>query len=212
MKKMKSWLCGILILQILITTGIFWNRQSQPQANPQQPLLSFELQRLDKVVFSDSENTVTLIKFGDQWLLPELQKLPVSDSQITGLLGKLQHMKTGWPVATTSASHERFEVEEGKFQRRIQLYQGDILADELFVGTSPGFRKTHIRKLGDDAIYTAELDSYEVPVKNNGWLDKSLLASTAIDSIKGPDYALRKTDDQWTLATTSSQAEEKSKE
>ena len=176
MNKTQYWLSGLLILQLLITAGLSWNRQSQQQTNPQQPLLSFEQQRLDKLVISDSENNVTLTKSGDRWLLPELQKLPVNDSRMTELLSKLQGLKTGWPVATTRASRERFEVEEDKFQRRIQWYQDDTLAGELLVGTSPGFRKTHIRKVGDDAIYTAELNSYELPVQNDGWLDKSLLS------------------------------------
>ena len=150
---------------------------------------------------------ITLTKSGDRWLLPELQKLPVNDSRMTELLSKLQGLKTGWPVATTRASRERFEVEEDKFQRRIQWYQDDTLAGELLVGTSPGFRKTHIRKVGDDAIYTAELNSYELPVQNDGWLDKSLLSVATIDSIKGPDYSLRKTEGQWSFANANTPAQ-----
>ena len=117
-------------------------------------------------------------------------------------------MRSGWPVATTTSSRERFEVEKDTFQRRLQLYQGDTLAAELLVGTSPGFRKVHIRKSDDDAIYAVPLNSYELPPKNDDWLDKSLLAANEISSIKGPDYALQKTDGNWVFDNSDS-AEQK---
>ena len=200
MKKIQSRLFGLLILQLLIAVGIFTSHQRQQQSHLQQPLLSFDEQQLNRIVVSDGEKTVNLTKTGDHWLLPDLQKLPATESKLTDLLTKLEALHSGWPVATTSSAQKRFDVEKAKFQRRIQLYQDETLLDELYVGTSPGFRKTHIRKAGDNAIYTAALNSYELPVKMQNWFDKSLLASTAIDNIKGPDFVLHKTDGKWTLA------------
>lgn len=200
MKKTQSWLGGLLVLQLLIGSGLLWYSQQRQTQNQQQPLLSFEKSQIDRIVITgggDDNNIATIQKADNKWQLPELQQLPANNNKLTDLLNKLDDLRSGWPVATTTSSRERFEVEKDTFQRRLQLYQGDTLAAELLVGTSPGFRKVHIRKSDDDAIYAVSLNSYELPPKNDDWLDKSLLAANEISSIKGPDYALQKTQGNW---------------
>ncbi|WP_163833440.1 DUF4340 domain-containing protein [Spartinivicinus ruber] len=202
MAKLKTWLTGLLAIQLVLAAGLFWSSEHQQQQNIQQPLLGFKLADVTKLVISDSDDSVTISQSGDHWVLPDLANLPVNDDQLTDVLVKLEAIQTGWPVATTTSSHERFEVAEDKFQRQVQLFQGDKLIGELLVGTSPGFRKVHIRNPEDDAVYTAKLNSYELPVKGDDWLDKSLLAVGDVDnikSIKGADYFLEKTGDSWTL-------------
>jgi len=84
-------------------------------------------------------------------------------------LKRLPGLKTGWPVATTSGSHERFDVADGKFQRKLQFYRGDRLAGELLIGSTPGFKKSHVRKPGDTAVYAAEINQFDWPAKPAGW-------------------------------------------
>lgn len=83
----------------------------------------------------------------------------------------------------------------GKYQRHQQLLQDEQLVADLYVGTSPGFRKVHIRKVDDDAIYAVGLNSYEMPVKVSDWLHKTLLAPQDIEGIKGADCTQQKTED-----------------
>ncbi len=210
MTKTQSWLSGLLVLQLLVGGSLLWYNQQRQTENQQHPLLSFEKSKIDRIVITgggEENNIATIQKADNKWQLPELQQLPANNSKLTDLLDKLDDLRTGWPVATTTASRKRFEVEKDIFQRRLQLYQGDTLAAELLVGTSPGFRKVHIRKPDDDAIYAVPLNSYELPPKNDDWLDKSLLAANEINSIKGPDYALRKTDGNWAFDNSDSSEE-----
>ncbi|MDE1464654.1 DUF4340 domain-containing protein [Spartinivicinus poritis] len=203
MAKLKTWLTGLLAIQLVLVVGLFWRSEHQQQQNIQQPLFGFNLADVTKVIVSDSDNRVTMSKSGDHWVLPELANLPANHDKLTDVLAKLESIQTGWPVATTTSSHERFDVSEDKFQRQVQLYQDDKLVGSVLVGTSPGFRKAHIRKPEDDAVYTAQLNSYELPVKGNDWLNKSLLAAGSVDNIKsieGTDYRLEKSDDSWVLS------------
>ncbi|MCX4029250.1 DUF4340 domain-containing protein [Endozoicomonas sp. SM1973] len=203
MAKLKTWLTGLLAIQLVLVAGLFWSNEYQQQQNIQQRLFSFKQADVNKVVISDSDNSVSISKVNGQWLLPDVANLPANVDKLTDVLAKLKSIQTGWPVATTTSSHERFEVSEDKFQRQVQLYQGDKLVGELLVGTSPGFRKVHIRKPEEDVVYTAKLNSYELPAKGDDWLDKSLLAAGGVDkikSIKGADYYLEKSGDSWTFA------------
>ena len=199
MTKFQTWLSGLLVAQLLLAAVLFLSQQ-QGQQSPPEALLSFKPEQLNKLVISDAKQSVTMIKSGDSWVIPVLNQLRADSVTLTGLLTKLEGLKAGWPVTTTKSSHERFEVADDKFQRRLQFYQGDKLAGELFIGTSPGFKKSHVRKPGDDNVYAVNLSSFEWPVKNEDWLDKTLLAAKDINQIKGPDYVLQKKDDGWQFA------------
>lgn len=197
MTKLHTGLSGLLVLQLLIAAALFWGQQQPGQQSKRQALLSFQAQQLDRVVVSDADHSITLTKSGDTWLLPDLRQLPADAGKLRGLLDKLQSLQTGWPVATTDASQHRFEVAKDKFQRKLQLYQADKLVGELLIGTSPGFRKSHVRRAGDDAVYAVKLNSFDWPAKAEDWLDKALLAASDIKRIEGPDYVLAKQEDGW---------------
>ncbi|MFA0040120.1 hypothetical protein AB4423_25970 [Vibrio chagasii] len=76
----------------------------------------------------------------------------------------------------------------------IALYSKGGKVNELYVGTSPCFKRSHIRQEDDD-VYALELSAYEASAKDSGWLDKSLLALPSVKRIKGEDFELSKEDD-----------------
>ncbi|QWF72317.1 DUF4340 domain-containing protein [Methylomonas paludis] len=206
MKKMQTWLVGSLVLQLLLAALIYWQQNSQQQAAP-QALLAFNPEQLDKIVLSDAGHSVTLNKTAAGWIIPELKQLPADNSKLTGLLSKLQALQSGWPLATTAVSHQRFEVADDKYQRRLQLIHGQNPVAELLLGTSPGFKKSYLRRPGDDNVYAGNLSSFEVPVSNAEWLDKSLLAAGDAETIKGPDFVLEKKTDGWHFAAAANQTD-----
>lgn len=199
MKKLQFYLSGFLALQLVLATGLFWREHRQQELQQQRaPLLAVETGQIEKFEISDGEASVILRREGDSWLLPELEKLPVDDGKLDKVLDKLQGLRAGWPVATSSESRERFEVAGDRFRKRLRLYSGDgELVAEFYLGTSPGFRKVHLRSAGDDAVYAVELSSYEWPAKAGDWLDRKLLAAGDADAISGPDYRLAKRDGEW---------------
>lgn len=202
MTKLKTWLSGLLALQLVLALGLFLINQNQQQANAGEPLLIADAKTLSKLVIGDNETNIDLANQNDKWTLPGLKDLPANQNKIERLLTSLTDLKSGWPVATTASSHERFEVAKDKFQKRIQLYNGDQQLADLYIGTSPGFRKVHIRKASDDAVYTAKLNSYEILANNEEWLDKTLLSVDEVKAIKTPAFSLSKDDGNWKLAQT----------
>jgi hypothetical protein len=198
-QKNLIWLTGLLVLQILFAVGLFWGNAHTAQNNDKRTLFSFEQKEIDRVVISNSSSTVTLNKSDQKWVLPDLQQLPVNENKLSALLDKLTQLNPGWPVATTKKSHPRFEVAEDNFQRKVQLFRNGNLIEEFFVGTTPSFRKGHVRRANDNAIYSVTLNSYELPVDNTQWLDTSLLSAKDITVIRGSDFLLRKNGGKWNL-------------
>jgi hypothetical protein len=113
-------------------------------------------------------------------------------------LNTLAATKSGWAVANTSSSQDRFEVSEDKFQKHIMLSSGADKALNLFLGTSPGFRQLHVRKQGEDGIYSVKLNSYDFPVKAESWLDTTLLQPVAeVTQLTAPDFSFTKSEEGW---------------
>ena len=199
MNTLRNWLAGLLGLQLVLAAGLFVNASANRSTDVADALITFDESQLDKVVIGDGSNQLTLVKQENAWQLPELHDLPASTGKLENALDKLANLTISWPVATTTSAHSRFEVSEEKHQRRIQLYSEDKLAGELFLGSSPGFRKVHVRSPDADEVYALSVNTYEFPVKDSDWLDKKLLAVDDITRIKGPDFTLKKQNDAWTL-------------
>ncbi|MDH3378066.1 MAG: DUF4340 domain-containing protein [Gammaproteobacteria bacterium] len=197
MFRKQFWLGSLLALQLVLAAGLFWNDINTAQSKVAQVLLNFEQKQIGRVVISDSNHTVTLNKSGEEWVLPDSYQLPADEIKLAALLDKLADLQADWPVATSSSAQARFEVADNQFQRRVRLYQGDGLLGDLFVGTSPGFRKVHARRSGDDAIYAVVLNGYELPADDNEWLDKTLLSASGVTAIKSDEYSLKKDDGKW---------------
>jgi hypothetical protein len=202
MIKQRNWLSSILVLQVVLALGLYWGDLQSMQSKSSKSLLSFDKQQVTRITISDDENIADLKKADGTWTMSRLDNLPVNPGKLRGLIDKLEALQAGWPIATSDSSHQRFEVADDKFQRRIALFQGDQLAGELFVGTSPGFRKVHARRVDDDAIYAVKLNNYELPADEGEWLDKTLLAASDLNSIKGVDFSLTKNEDKWQLEQT----------
>ncbi|MET1256421.1 DUF4340 domain-containing protein [Aliikangiella maris] len=200
MKQLKSKLSILLVLQLVLIGGLLLINQNSSEQHPQQSLMKFVINDVNKIIIDGEDKTISLQKVDQQWQLPELKNLPAESNKITQALNKLSELKTGWPTTTTASAHQRFAVADDKYQRRIQLFKGDNIVDEIYLGTSPGFRKVHVRKPSDSEVYSVKLNTFDFPVNNNDWLEKSLLNSQSVSKIKGNDFELVKSGEDWQLA------------
>lgn len=202
MKKYQQVLASLLVVQLLLAVIIYWNGSQLNAGVQSQPLvagLADNKAELDRVVISDGKATLELLKKAGNWQMPKQHSLPVSKAKLEGLLDNLANLKTSWPIAKTASSYDRFEVAKDKFQRHLQLYHGDKLLGDVYVGNSPSFRLAHVRRAGDDAVYSVKLSSYDLTVSSDTWLDHDLLSLKDLQQIQGPDYTLKKSADKWTL-------------
>lgn len=198
MKKKIPLLAGILVLQLVVAFSVFLWSETRTGDFSSEPLVSFVPAQLDKLTVSDGDSEVVLSKKGEQWQLNGTG-LPIAEDKLDRLLEKLKGLQTSWPVTTTSSSHERFEVSDSKMRRKISLYQGDKTVAELYIGTSPGFKKSHVRVDDRDEVYALEFNAYDAPATTKEWLDKSLLAVKSVTKIKGKGYSLSKEGESWLI-------------
>ncbi|ODS22467.1 hypothetical protein AB835_14035 [Candidatus Endobugula sertula] len=199
MNKTFLWLSSLLIVQIVLAIGLYWGTSSHTGQQAQRMLLNVKQEMIDKIVIQGDKQTALLQKKEGQWRLPSLDDLPVNQDQLQSVLNKLVDVKYHWPIATTKSSHQRFDVDDDQFQRRITLYKGEDMVTDVLLGTSPGFRKVHARLAGENNVYALALNTFDFPNEDKQWMNKALLAAKDITLIQTPHYTLKKSDDNWLL-------------
>lgn len=197
MKKWITILCGLLVVQIAVAVGLHVNRADYGAFEPEEKLLSFDTEAVDHIrIDSDADKHVVLNKQDSQWQLPELNDFPADQGNVTRLLDRLANLEKGWPVATTKGAAKRFKVAEASFERKLTLAQGENTQATLYVGTSPGFRKVHVRLPDEDDIHAAAFNAYGVGAKHEDWIDKAILTHPAqtIRRVELPGFTLQQQD------------------
>ena len=167
----KNTLIAALAVQVAIVAALLAVR-SGGSVEP-EPFLEFDADAVDALLVSDGESEVALAKNDGAWQLPD--GLPADGAKVDDVIDKLADASAGWPVATSAGVQERFELTEDDHQRRVRLSAGGETVADIYLGTSPGYRKTHARRADDDEIYAITFSNYEAGAKDSDWLDKSLL-------------------------------------
>jgi hypothetical protein len=200
MDKKMPLLAALLAVQLLAIAGLTLWRDGAGAADGGS-LLQFDRTAVDVIRITDEEQSVRLQRAADGWQIDGDIALPADDSKIAGVLDKLVDAGAPWPVATSAASARRFEVAAESFQRHVELFEGDSLSAELYLGTSPGFRKVHARRADDSSVYAITLSNFELPGASDEWLDKDLLQPDGgIKSLSTLGWTLLRDAENWQLA------------
>jgi len=197
-----SWLFVLLGLQMTLTLIIFAYKKSTTESLDAKPLITTEAQVIDELVISDKAGELRLNKTEGGWVIPALGGLAANEIKLTTVLSDLLNLKSDWPVASATGSRSRFEVSEDNFIRRVDLLSSNANVGRIYVGTSPGFKKSHVRLDGQKNIYSLALNTYDLPTEPADWLDKSLISVQNISSIEGLDFKLVSTNGEWSLIST----------
>lgn len=176
MPKTIRWLGILLAVQLLMAVGFnlpaLWPL-TQPGA---APLVAVAKDQVNRIVLDGPEHAkVVLVKEGGTWTLPDLGMFPADANRVNTVLEKITSSKTSPPVATSAGAKARFKVDDETFERRITLVENDKTLATLYVGSSPGLRRSYVRAGGNDAIFALELAAYDVPVQLADWEDKTVL-------------------------------------
>ena len=178
----KTTLGALLAIQ-LVVVGVLLAARSGGIEEP-APFLEFDADSVDSLTVSNSEGSVSVSKVDGNWQLPN--GVPAAGIKVDSVIESLSKAAGGWPVANTEPTRERFEVTEENHQRHIVAKAGDDIVADIYLGTSPGYRKTHALRVGEDDIYSIGFSNYEAGVKAADWLERSLLRP------KGEIAALRR--------------------
>ncbi|MBX3629653.1 MAG: DUF4340 domain-containing protein [Nitrosomonas sp.] len=196
---MKKWIMvlgGLLAFQLVLVTVVNLSGDDYGAFRAEEKLLAFNVETIDRLKVESGDQYVTLEKQDGRWILPETWNYPADTDAVTRLLNTLSALNKGWPVATTSGAAERFKVAKDDFERKIAFLTGNQEQATLYIGTSPGFRKAHVRLNGDDHIFAVTLESWKVSAQADDWLkkDRLLINAPDIDRLAMADVVLTRSD------------------
>lgn len=182
MNRTNQMLLVALVLQALLIAGVSMGRDEVRISAPAPVLVGFEpnpIQEIEvhgPVGIGDGEKTqVTLKKTGTQWVVTTAGDYPADQEKVTKLLSDLKAMKTRGPVVSKASYHKKLEVADDKHQRKLVL-KGGAAPVELFLGSSPAYKKLHVRLVGQDEVAVVDgLSTYDVGPKGADWVDKKYL-------------------------------------
>ena len=194
-----NMLVGILLLQLLLVAGVVYVDVADTGGQQGERWLSFVADDVNRIVISSADERVELSNLPDGWVVGE--QIPAGEEKIAGVLEKLAELKLGWPVATSANIQDRFEVSDETYQRRVQLFAGEAALADLYLGSSPGYRRVHARSADSEDIFSMDFSTFEVPTDANDWLDKALLgASGSVTQVtRAGLWTLTQSDEGWLL-------------
>ena len=116
------------------------------------------------------------------------------------------------PVVSSSRYHTALKVTEDDHERWLRIWK-DPSGDpevELFLGTSPNYRISHVRLGDDDLVYEVQgLSAHDLRAEAVSWIDKEFVRAP-FDRVVGFElrnghgkFTLEKKDGGWTLVTPS---------
>jgi hypothetical protein len=191
-------LLAALVVQCGLVALAYWPADTPAETAAGNQFVSFNPAEIDRVTVGDGYgNEVVLEKSGGRWTLPALDNMPADAGRVEAVLGELGGGEPQWPIARSASAHERFEVAEQRYQRRLVLATGADPVATVYLGTSPGFRKVHARGAGQDAVFSIELNNFDIPAAPGGWLDPRLLQVRVPVRIHADLYSLRYEDGRW---------------
>jgi hypothetical protein len=186
--------CQVALIAFLSRTP---QTQTTKGARGESFIPSLEMTQVEEISLEDGEKHKLILKKVDgTWVLPDSWNFPVSQPKIAETLTKLTEIKVSWPVGKTPIAAKQFETTEDKFERKIVfLKEGKPLA-QVYLGTSPSFKKIHGRLEGRDETYALEFNAHDLPTAATGWYSKSIYekSRTDIQSLSWNDVALENSD------------------
>ncbi|NTW43046.1 MAG: DUF4340 domain-containing protein [Anaerolineaceae bacterium] len=205
MNKLQKILAGVLCLQLLLVALVIVI--NQPKTIKDEPLMmNLANDKITSIQISDNENNSVIIKkVSETWVLANTGNYPVITSNVTDLMDSLLNIRTGRLVTNTEASHQRLEVENDHFQRKIEVKMTDG-SYTVFIGSSPAQSNVHVRLSNQDSVYlTNAISTTKASAQVSNWVDTTVtqipsdsVKSIAVTTSNGLLQFELGTNNQWT--------------
>jgi hypothetical protein len=188
MDKRNKILALLLAVQIIII--IFVYAGGADYSKPQIELLSgLGNEKINKLVITDDEEqSATLVKGEDGWFLDRAETpadeekegriikstdvfhYPVDQEKANTLAEKLAGLQSTRLVTRTASSHDRLQVGEESFSRKIEISTAGGAAEKIFLGVAPNYKTIHVRMDDDENVYLVkDLALWEAPADAVSW-------------------------------------------
>jgi hypothetical protein len=202
-------------LLIVLTRSPFSDASAPTEAR----LLMPELETLNvaKLELSGDEDTLTLVKQADGWIVEEAGGFPASAEKIDGLLDDLRTLQVRRPVVSSGRYHSAFKVADDEHEGRVRVFSDESSspAVDLILGNSPNYQITHVRREGEPNVYEARgIAPYDVSTDSGAWIEKQLvdideeaIIGIAVKNAEG-SFELTREDGVWIVSAPASQADQ----
>jgi hypothetical protein len=180
MRRFIPLLIVVLAVQLGLAALLASRRNPLASIAPQSPLLGAVVQGADRLLLdgggtgSDAGH-VELARRNGQWILPGYFAAPADQQKVSDLLSQLATLQRGLPIATSAAALERFKLADDNFERRLTLSQAGHALGTLYVGSADGARRSDVRTVGDQGVFSVELPSSQLPPQPGAWIEPDLL-------------------------------------
>jgi Domain of unknown function (DUF4340) len=185
MQRWIPWLAAALALQLALAVGLGLRGDRLGPAAAGALLIDAKLDGIDQLVIdgpavNDAAGAkparVELLKRDSRWRLPGYHDAPADAARVTSLLERIGKLHRGLPVATTDAAAQRFKVADDEYERRLVMSAGKQALATLYLGNSPGVRKSYARTSADTSVHAVELAAVDLNTAASDWFDQGLLA------------------------------------
>lgn len=202
MRKLTTTLGIILAVQIVLVFAINFLSHRGGEGGPEPSLVSASLDQADSIAIEEKgKKPFILAKKGDRFVIPSLFDYPVSATTLDKVIHTFQDFKGGWPVATTSDARQRFHVDAVDFEKKVSFKKGSTVLAELYLGTSPSYRKQHVRLSDKNDIFVMTIDPFDTSLRAEDWLDRDLYSVEAekASALTIAQFSLEKVKGKWML-------------
>ena len=185
----------LLICQFLLAALLIFSQQFNSASDDKR--LSFDtLKDTSEFSITDDSSEVKLVFKDKRWLVSNENDFPAEPAKVSKFLESMEALssQSSAIVALTKTARSRFKVNDTGFSKRITLADSRGVREDIYLGSSPGLDRVHVRKSDQNAIYLVKFPSYEASASTAAWIDKSVLQirSTAIVSLKIGETLLEK--------------------
>lgn len=180
MSRRNGILAGLLAVQVILIAILFWPRETTATAGKLYPQL--DIAAVTEIAISDETRILALAQKDGAWVLPNAGDFPVDEVRVSDLLTRVAQIDTQRLVASNPSSHNRLQVDDDSYLRKVEITRGDGDPITLLVGSAPNARATHVRAAGSDNVYlTSALSTADLRSDVGNWIDTVYLQANAGD-------------------------------
>ena len=204
MKKTVYVLLLLLAIQVGLVVMMQTGDSDLDAESADDSFFSFTGENITSLLIRDNEgNNLTLSKSDALWRIEEAAAAPADASQLNALLDKLSSARVDLAVTISAGSAKRFKTAADDFERHVLLKAGEETVADFYLGTSAGFRHSHVRKAGEKSVFSLPVSDFEFSVQPADWLDNNLarIDRDALQRVEYEEVLLVREDDAWVLNT-----------
>jgi hypothetical protein len=217
--KLNRTLGIALVAQLVLLVGVSFAKDEPKMAPPSKVFPDFVADKVTEIEISGDAATggapgagaptfksVKLAKSGTSWGIASADGYPVDTTKVTTFLESVGKLKSGGAVVSKDSYYKKLEVADDDYQRKVTLtHDGKTVS--FLVGSSPGFKRVHLRVAGEKDVRLVEgLSAWDVGYRASDWVDRAFVKipeadvwGLTLDNSKGRVQLERSPSGEWAV-------------